>query len=200
MTFDDTHYAVALGGGCEIFTIEKKYKIIRKIGSGAYGTVCSAIDLTTNTVVAIKKCFHIFDKKPTTKRYLREIKLLQHFNGHPRIINLRAMDIVDYRNFNEIYLVQDCCDTTMAEIIHSRTELEPVHYQWFMYQLFTALKFIHSANVGKHSNILVNQNGDIRVCDFGMARGYAKGSSEVDAMNMTHYFIFKNKFRKGGKL
>ena len=98
-------------------------------------------------MVAIKKCFRIFDKKLITKRCLREIKLLQHFNGHPRIINLRAMDIVDYNNFNEVYLIQDCCDTTMADIIHSRLQLEPVHYQWFMYQIFTGLKFIHSANV-----------------------------------------------------
>lgn len=57
------------------------------------------------------------------------------------------MDIVDYDHFNEIYLIQDCCDTTMADIIHSKLELEPVHYQWFMYQIFSGLKYIHSANV-----------------------------------------------------
>lgn len=98
-------------------------------------------------VVAIKKCRHVFDKKLITKRCLREIKVLQHFNGHPRIIDLKALDIVDPRNFNEVYLIQSCCDTTMADIIHSKLELEPVHYQWFMYQLFSGLKYIHSANV-----------------------------------------------------
>lgn len=98
-------------------------------------------------VVAIKKCQNIFDKKLTAKRCLREIKLLQHFNGHPRIINLIHADIVTTRNFNEVYLIQNCCDTTMADIIHSKIALEPVHYQWFMYQLLTGLKYIHSANV-----------------------------------------------------
>lgn len=98
-------------------------------------------------VVAIKKCRHIFDKKLITKRCLREMKLLQHLNGHPRIIDLKAMDIVDPRTFNEVYLIQSCCDTTMADIIHSKLELEAVHYQWFMYQLFSGLKYIHSANV-----------------------------------------------------
>ncbi|KAI8145854.1 kinase-like domain-containing protein, partial [Fennellomyces sp. T-0311] len=193
MTIDDTHYAVALEGGREVFTIERNYKIIRKVGSGSYGTVCSAIELGSNDVVAIKKCFRIFDKKLITKRCLREIKLLQHFNGHPRIINLRAMDIVDYNFFNEVYLIQDCCDTTMADIIHSRLQLEPVHYQWFMYQLFSGLKYIHSANVLhrdlKPANILVNQNCDLRICDFGMARGYSKPSSQLEGMHMTHYVV-----------
>lgn len=98
-------------------------------------------------MVAIKKCRHIFDKKLITKRCLREMKLLQHFNGHPRIIDLKSMDIVDPDRFNEVYLIQSCCDTTMADIIHSKLQLEPVHYQWFMYQLFSGLKYIHSANV-----------------------------------------------------
>ena len=48
MTIDDTHYAVALEGGREVFTIERNYKIIRKVGSGSYGTVCSAIELGSN--------------------------------------------------------------------------------------------------------------------------------------------------------
>ena len=48
MTIADTHYAVELEGGREQFTIERNYKIIRKVGSGSYGTVCSAIELDTN--------------------------------------------------------------------------------------------------------------------------------------------------------
>jgi mitogen-activated protein kinase 7 len=98
-------------------------------------------------VVAIKKCFRIFDRKLITKRCLREVKLLQHFNGHPHIVGLLDMDIVDYSLFNEIYLILECCDTTMSDVIHSNVELEPVHYRWFMYQIFSALHYIHSANV-----------------------------------------------------
>ncbi|KAG0181461.1 Mitogen-activated protein kinase [Apophysomyces sp. BC1021] len=188
----DQYYTVALEHGRETFTIDRKYRIIRKVGSGSYGTVCSAIQVETNEVVAIKKCFRIFDKKLLTKRCLREVKLLQHFNGHPRIIGLKTLDIVDYNNFNEIYLIQECCDTTMTDIIHSRLELEPVHYQWFMYQIFSALKYIHSANVLhrdlKPDNILVNQNCDIRICDFGMARGFVS-SSPLAAPAMTHYVV-----------
>ncbi|KAL0088215.1 mitogen-activated protein kinase MPS1 [Phycomyces blakesleeanus] len=193
MVISDQYYSVAIEGGQETFTIDKKYRIIRKVGSGSYGTVCSAIHVETNEVVAIKKCLRIFDRKLVTKRCLREIKLLQHLNGHPRIIGLRALDIVDYSNFNEIYLLQECCDTTMADVIHSKLGLEPVHYQWFIYQILSALKYIHSAHVLhrdlKPANILVNQNCDIRICDFGMARGIVQPSSLHETPSMTHYVV-----------
>jgi mitogen-activated protein kinase 7 len=98
-------------------------------------------------VVAIKKLRHIFDKTLITKRCLREIKLLQHFNGHPRIIDIRELDIVDHTNFNEVYLAQQCCDTTLADVIHSSQPLENVHYQWFLYQILTGVNYVHSADV-----------------------------------------------------
>ncbi|KAI8971734.1 kinase-like domain-containing protein [Mycotypha africana] len=193
MNIPDDYYTVIINNQSEKFTISKRFRIIREVGSGSYGSVCSAINVNTNEVVAIKKCRHVFDKKLITKRCLREIKLLQHFNGHPRIIDLKEMDIVDPQNFNEIYLIQTCCDTTMSDIIHSKVKLEPVHYQWFMYQIFTALKYIHSANVLhrdlKPANILVNENCDLRICDFGMARGIAIPSNAIDSQNMTHYVV-----------
>ncbi|CAO3645791.1 unnamed protein product [Mucor hiemalis] len=103
------------------------------------------------------------------------------------------MDIVDPQTFNEVYLIQSCCDTTMADIIHSKLELEAVHYQWFMYQLFSGLKYIHSANVLhrdlKPANILVNENCDLRICDFGMARGFVRPSDNIESQYMTHYVV-----------
>ncbi|KAI8996949.1 kinase-like domain-containing protein [Pilobolus umbonatus] len=186
-------HTVVVDSSQETFTVNNRYKIISKLGAGSYGSVCDAQDLHTNEVIAIKKCRHVFDRKLITKRCLREIKLLKHFNGHPRIIDIRAMDIVDPDSFNEIYLIQTRCDTTLADIIHSHLQLEPVHYRWFMYQLFSGLHYIHSANVLhrdlKPANILVNANCDIRICDFGMARGLVVPSGERQSPLMTLYVV-----------
>lgn len=50
-----------------------------------------------------------------------------------------------------------------------------VHHHIYSRQVLRGLKFIHSANVlhrdMKPSNLLVNANCDLAICDFGLARG-----------------------------
>ncbi|KAG1520136.1 hypothetical protein G6F52_007952 [Rhizopus delemar] len=120
-----------------------------------------------------------------TRRALREIKLLEHFNGHRNIIRLYDMDIVDYHHFNEIYLYQELMEADLYQVIRSRQPLTDEHYQSFIYQTCCGLKYIHSANVLhrdlKPSNLLVNTRCELKICDFGLARG------QVDTGFMTEY-------------
>jgi mitogen-activated protein kinase 7 len=48
-----------------------------------------------------------------------------------------------------------------------------------MYQTICGLKYIHSANVLhrdlKPGNLLVNADCELKICDFGLARGYTPG-------------------------
>jgi mitogen-activated protein kinase 7 len=48
MTILDDYYSVSVNNEAEKFTINKQYKIIQKIGSGSYGSVCSALNVNTN--------------------------------------------------------------------------------------------------------------------------------------------------------
>ena len=72
----ETHTFVVSGTR---FEVEKKYKLIKPIGHGAYGVVVACEDTSTGEKVAIKKIPHAFDDLVDAKRILREIKLLQHF-------------------------------------------------------------------------------------------------------------------------
>lgn len=51
-----------------------------------------------------------------------------------------------------------------------------------MYHTLCGLKYIHSANVIhrdlKPGNLLVNSNSELKICDFGLARGYKPGSND----------------------
>jgi len=64
----------------------------------------------------------------------------------------------------------------------SKDELTDDHIQYIMYQIFRAMKYVHSAEVIhrdiKPSNILANESCDIRICDFGFARGEADDLTE----------------------
>ena len=63
----------------------------------------------------------------------------------------------------------------MHQIIRSEQPLSDAHYQYFIYQICRGLKYIHSANVLhrdlKPGNLLVNADCELKICDFGLARG-----------------------------
>ncbi|WZZ51936.1 hypothetical protein YC2023_052043 [Brassica napus] len=75
----------------------------------------------------------------------------------------------------------------LHKVITSNQELEPLHYKFFLYQILRGLKYIHAANVIhrdlKPANLLVNANCELKICDFGLARG----ASENNAM--TEYVV-----------
>ncbi|KAH6562098.1 hypothetical protein BASA50_004168 [Batrachochytrium salamandrivorans] len=168
--------------------LERRYKLIRELGQGAYGVVCAATDTTTGKDVAIKKVHNVFQKPILAKRALREIKLLTHFAGHENITSILDMEIADFTSFNEIYITQELMEADMHQIIRSEQPLTDAHYQYFIYQICRGLKYIHSANVLhrdlKPGNLLVNADCELKICDFGLARGLM---DTQDAGFMTEY-------------
>ncbi|KAJ9131290.1 Mitogen-activated protein kinase [Pleurostoma richardsiae] len=172
------------------FIVGPEYTLTKELGRGAYGIVCAAVDTQTNEGVAIKKITNVFSKKILTKRALREIKLLQHFRGHRNITCLYDMDIPQPNNFNEAYLYEEIMECDLAAIIRSGQPLTNAHFQFFIYQILCGLKYIHSANVLhrdlKPGNLLVNSNCELKICDFGLARGVSVDPEE-NAGYMTEY-------------
>ncbi|RKP37185.1 MAP kinase [Dimargaris cristalligena] len=170
--------------------IASRYRLKRDIGQGAYGLVCEAEDMMTGKLVAIKKVTRISDKEILAKRCLREIKLLRHFSGHDNIISLIDLEISHPDHFNEVYMIQELMEADLHQIIRSGQPLTDAHFQYFIFQICRGLKYIHSANVlhrdMKPGNLLVNADCELRICDFGLARGYAD-TVEGNAGFMTEY-------------
>jgi mitogen-activated protein kinase 1/3 len=172
------------------FKIPAKYDLIKKVGSGAYGTVASFQDKSDkNTKIAVKKITDAFHDLIDGKRILREVKLLRSFS-HDNIICILDMYPPDHPDFDDIYIVTDLMETDLHRVIYSKQVLNEEHHQYFSYQILRGLKYLHSANVVhrdlKPSNILVNKNCDLKICDFGLARGFAK---EEDDPTLTDYVV-----------
>jgi mitogen-activated protein kinase 7 len=110
------------------------------------------------------------------------------------------MDIVfqPSGNFDEVYLYEELMEADLHAIvsailyiasnpfqiltalkIRSGQPLTDAHFQSFIYQTLCGLKYIHSANVLhrdiKPGNLLVNADCELKICDFGLARGYTPG-------------------------
>jgi mitogen-activated protein kinase 1/3 len=175
------------------FIIGKKYSVIKKLGQGSYGFVCSCKDNEKNVIVAMKKVQNAFEDLIDARRIVREIRLL-HFLNHPCIIKL--MDIEkpkDLQNFNDIYFATEFMDTDLHKVIYSKQPLSDSHFQYFIYQLVVGINYLHSANVIhrdlKPQNILVNKDCQIKICDFGLGRGLPEEGEEGgdDPSNLTEY-------------
>jgi len=170
------------------FVIDSKYNPLNPIGHGAYGVVCSATDVTNDKNVAIKKIPKAFEDLIDAKRIIREVKLLRHFK-HDNVCGL--YDLIDppsMSNFDDVYMVLEYMETDLHKIIYSKNKLSDDHIQYFMYQILRGLKYIHSAKVIhrdlKPSNILLNGNCDLKICDFGLARGV-----DDEDIKLTEYVV-----------
>lgn len=180
-----------------VFVVDAEYEFVKELGQGAYGCVVSARHRKTGEGCAIKKITNINTKRILTKRCLREIRLLHHFRGHKNITCLYDMDIVlqPSGNFDEVYLYEELMEADLHAIIRSGQPLTDAHFQSFIYQTLCGLKYIHSANVLhrdlKPGNLLVNADCELKICDFGLARGYTPGSGTSHAAGnsgfMTEY-------------
>jgi mitogen-activated protein kinase 1/3 len=98
-------------------------------------------------------------------------------------------------DFHDVYIVADLMETDLHRIIYSKQKLSIDHAQYFIYQVLRGLKYIHSADVIhrdlKPSNLLVNSNCDLKICDFGLARGIDQKQSNEQGgtMLLTEYVV-----------
>jgi len=165
--FDETFVKMSVFG--TIFEVTTRYTDLQPVGMGAFGLVCAARDQLTGQQVAIKKIMKPFSTPVLAKRTYRELKLLKHLR-HENIISLSDIFISP---LEDIYFVTALLGTDLHRLITSRP-LEKQFIQYFLYQTLRGLKYVHSAGVVhrdfKPSNILVNENCDLKICDFGLAR------------------------------
>ncbi|KAF8757825.1 kinase-like protein [Rhizoctonia solani] len=172
------------------FHVEKRWKFVRELGQGAYGFVVSAQDQISGETVAIKLVTRLFEKIQLSKRALREISLLRHFANHENITGLIDMDVIT-PDFNEIYLFMEPMEADLHQIVRSGQNLSNAHVQYFLYQILRAMKYVHSAGVIhrdlKPGNLLVNADCELKICDFGLSRGFDSAPEPDGTGFMTEY-------------
>ncbi|KAF7712333.1 Uncharacterized protein PECH_003574 [Penicillium ucsense] len=152
-----------------LFETTERYQQLQPVGMGVTGLVCSARDQIGHQTVAVKKLPEPFKTANIAKHMYREIKLLKHLQ-HENIIHLKDIFISPSE---EIYLITDLMATDLHTLLNTK-KMDNQFTEYFLYQIMRGLKYVHSAGVVhrdlKPGNILVNENCDLKICDFGLAR------------------------------
>ena len=154
------------------------YEVKELIGSGGMANVYKAVMLGRNgpvpagTVVAVKVLRQEYTHDPElVRRFKNESKAISLLN-HPNIVKVYDVSVNDQLQ----YIVMEYVDgMTLREYLNERggklTSRETVH---FISQILKALEHAHANGVVhrdiKPQNIMLLDNGQLRMMDFGIAR------------------------------
>lgn len=178
------------------FEIDERYSVTAVVGHGAYGVVCAAVDSLQEKEVAIKRIGRVFDDLIDGRRIWREIRILRLLrdSGCRNVMRLHRLlrpreSIEAYR---DLYVVTELLETDLYAVIRQRSDMMTVaSLRNIGVQMLRCLADMHSMGVIhrdiKPSNILLTDGEDVRVCDFGLARGGLYTTQEP--MDLTDYVV-----------
>jgi serine/threonine protein kinase len=147
-----------------------RYEILGPLGFGATSRVDKARDKIIGRTVAIKTLVHSFGAAPQQKQFLREAQIVGQLS-HPAIVNLFDVGIEDS---GIAYLVMEHIDgRTLQQVLSESPVPWPRACSWAA-DLASALGCAHRCGIihgdVKPANIMVTEDGHVKLSDFGIAR------------------------------
>lgn len=150
--------------------IANRYEIIKSIGHGGMADVYLALDTILNREVAIKilKDSNASDEV-SLERFRREAQASTKIS-HPSIVEI--YDVGD--DDNSHYIVMEYVKGyTLKQLLKKRGSIAPRETVWMMKQLTGALLEAHKNGLIhrdiKSQNVLIKDDGTIKLADFGIA-------------------------------
>ncbi|GAX76513.1 hypothetical protein CEUSTIGMA_g3959.t1 [Chlamydomonas eustigma] len=145
-----------------------RYKVVKQLGDGTYGTVWKAINRQSNEVVAIKKMKRKFYSWEECMS-LREVKSLRKLN-HPCIVKLKEV----IRENDELFFVFEFLECNLYQLTKDRDKYFPEsRVRNWCYQILQGLAYTHKQGFFhrdmKPENLLASKD-TVKVADYGLAR------------------------------
>lgn len=178
----------AVPGSRRSLTLPRHYTVRKVIGQGAFGCVLGGKDTRCGTLVAVK---HItLRDNGDVRSLIREVTLMKSLK-HSNVLSLHEA-FQPPSDSGNVCIVLPLMDTNLHHVLTSKQSLTSEHFGYWMAQLLRGVQYLHASGVLhrdlKPDNLLVDENCDLKICDFGLSRRVASssvqslvGSSEDDA-------------------
>lgn len=171
--------------------LEGRYEVEKLVGEGGMANVYRGKDLKDGRTVAIKILREEFcDNAELVRRFHNESRAISVLN-HPNIVKVYDVSATDKIQYIVMEYIRGI---TLKEYIEQRGE--PLTYKevvHFITQVLLALKHAHDKGIVhrdiKPQNIMILEDGNIKVMDFGIAR-LARSeihTAEEQAIGSVHY-------------
>jgi len=141
--------------------------------------VYKARNKETNEVVALKRVRMDNEKEGFPITAIREIKILKVLN-HKNIVRLKEIVTSEASEYNHgkgsIYMVMEFSDHDLTGLVDGGQRFTPPQIKCYMKQLLEGLMYCHKNKILhrdiKGSNLLINNQGQLQLADFGLARPF----------------------------
>ena len=185
----------------------KKYKIVKRLGDGSYGTVFSVVNIQTNATVAMKKIEKVKENEIDDLEIKNEIDILKKLD-HPNIVKIYEF----YNTKNDFFIVTEYCKKGELYSYIKNTYSEKQLAVLF-YQVFSGLYYLHDNHILhrdlKLENIMISDIEKdlktkeeyfwIKIIDFGTAKIFKKNKNEKAVVGSSYYIapeVLKQKYNE----
>jgi eukaryotic-like serine/threonine-protein kinase len=176
-------------------TLDEKYYVEERLGSGGMGKVYRARHLSMDRPVAIKFLRERFSDDEAAR-----LRLLTEARAAVALRHSNAVSVTDFGQTVEgwVYIVMELLEgRTLREIVSREAPLETARATSIMLQASDAVGAAHEAGIIhrdlKPSNILITQSADqpavVKVLDFGIAKFYAGNDDDESVLAQSNSVI-----------
>ena len=165
------------------YELGTKYRLIRKLKSGGFGDVYLGVHVQLEKNVAIKVLqSHL--KQEEGKKFRQEARILARLD-HPHIAPVSDFEVEFNPPFNGLpYIVMKYVERgNLRDIYRAGTKLALDTVVRYVQQIASALQYAHRHKVihldVKPANILLGDNDELMLCDFGIAIVIANSQGQV---------------------
>ncbi|WP_096189178.1 Stk1 family PASTA domain-containing Ser/Thr kinase [Evansella halocellulosilytica] len=157
--------------------INERYEIIKPIGGGGMADVYLAHDIILDRKVAVKVLKSQFSRDDEfIRRFRREAQAATSLS-HPNVVNI--YDVGEEKDL--YYIVMEYVEgLTLKDYINQRGKINVHEAVAFMEQIASAVSHAHENHIIhrdlKPHNILISQDGQAKVTDFGIARAISEAT------------------------